>query len=368
MRLAAQLKLSYFPLPIQEAWRIKRFLRLPQDTDFSVLDPCAGCGTALREMTSHGRARRYGIELDAYRAEEARRVLDEVIQGDCFDVHAQVESLSCLYINPPFQHEIGEGRNRRMEELFLAHTYRWLKPGGVLVFVSPITRLYDCRGVLNVHFKDKAVYRLTEPDAVKYNEAVVFGVRRSRGERERLDDAGIAHANRRLFEMTRQPDAIPPLPDDPDQEYPVPPSGPVRLEYRGLPLDAIEDLLERSLAWRRVMRVTHAPKAEFGGRPLLPLHQGHVAILLTSGRLNSGVFGNGPDRHLAFWESAKTIEKFEETRDDGVTEIRERERFSQRLTLLYADGRTALLSERKEAGSEELASTDGSADIHATDP
>jgi hypothetical protein len=106
----------------------------------------------------------------------------------------------------------------------------------------------------------------------------------------------------------------------------------------------LEDLLDRSPAWRQAQRITHAPKPEFSGRPLTSLHQGHVAMLCTSGVMN-GCFGRGQDRHLAYWESVKVVDRHEE-QDDGRTVIHERERFSQRLTLLYADGRMALLSER----------------------
>jgi hypothetical protein len=38
----------------------------------------------------------------------------------------------------------------------------------------------------------------------------------------------------------------------------------------------VEDLLATSPAWRQAQRVTHSPKTEFSGRPLTPLHKGHV--------------------------------------------------------------------------------------------
>ena len=67
-------------------------------------------------------------------------------------------------------------------------------------------------------------------------------------------------------------------------------------------------------------------------------------ILSCSGLLN-GVFGTGEARHVACWETGKVVDRFEETDDQEVTTIRERERFTQRLTLVFADGRTAMLSE-----------------------
>ena len=81
-------------------------------------------------------------------------------------------------------------------------------------------------------------------------------------------------------------------------------------------------------------------------------------ILSCSGLLN-GVFGTGEARHVACWEAGKMVDRFEETDDQQVTTIRERERFTQRLTLVFADGRTAVLSE--ENPDAKCAPADGSA-------
>jgi hypothetical protein len=73
---------------------------------------------------------------------------------------------------------------------------------------------------------------------------------------------------------------------------------------------------------------------------------GGNGLLCTAGLMN-GVFGEGQDLHVAYWESVKVVDRVEEEGGDGdATVIREKERFSQRLTLLYADGRIALLSEK----------------------
>ena len=274
MRTAARLKLGFYPLSVAEASRIRNYLHFSDPA--SVLDPCAGTGAALCAISKDAPAVRYGIELDAYRAAEAGRALDHVIQGSAIDAHAPVESFSLVYLNPPFDFEIGEGRNQRMERIFVEYVYRWLKPAGVLVMILPFDRVYECRGVLTPHFRDKAIYRLTEPEGVKYKQVVVFGVRRTRQERERMNDNGVQQGNRKLLELTRRYEEIPPLPDNPDRIYAVPPSLTAKIDYRGLPLDLIEDLLEKSPAWLQAQRITHAPKTEFFGRPLTPLHKGHV--------------------------------------------------------------------------------------------
>ena len=365
MRQQAKLKLGYYPLPPIEANRISCWLRSP-NLAASLLDPCAGTGAALAAIGPNPIFRRYGIELDAFRASEARSRLEEVIHGSAFDCHSPVESFSLLFLNPPYDFEVGQGRNERMETIFLEHCFRWVKPGGVLVMVIPHDRVYGCRTVLSSHFKEKAIYRLTAPESVLYKQVVLFGIRRTRQERERLTDSAVQSSNRKLHDLTWQYEAIPPLGEAPDRLYPVPPSPPAKLEFRGLPLDQVEDWLAKSPATLQAQRVTHARRVVFSGRPLTPLHKGHVGLLCTSGLLN-GIFGSGADRHLAYWDAVKVSDRIEEEDDNGATVIREKDRFSQRLTLLYSDGRCALLSESpqgKENPDGELAPADGPAEVH----
>src|SRR5215469_1813806 len=150
MRNAARLKMGYYPLPESEGIKLRSLLTYAQTA--SVMDPCVGQGTALHLVTSNAPVRRYGIELDAERACMAAASGIETIQGNTFDAIAEPESLSLLYLNPPYDSEIGSVANRRMEAVFLEHTYRWLVTDGVLVLVIPFERLPDCGGILSSHF------------------------------------------------------------------------------------------------------------------------------------------------------------------------------------------------------------------------
>ena len=179
---------------------------------------------------------------------------------------------------------------------------------------------------------------------MRYGQVVVFGVRRSSRERSQLRDWEVAEARRRIQEMARRPESLAVLPDEPDRTYLVPAGGPVNCAYRGIPLDPVEDLLPTSGGYRQAARILFAPPNRVQGCPLLPLHAGHTAIVAVSGMLN-GMFGSGADRHVAAWSSVKVTDRLEEEADDGTITIRERERFTQTLALVYRDGRTAILSD-----------------------
>jgi len=340
MRLAGRTRLGFYPLPLPEAEGIRRFLAFP-DKQCCALDPCVGDGAAFAEIASDKSVLRYGVELDAGRAEQARAKGIEVVHGNCFDVQCPVESFSLIYLNPPYDFEISEGKSQRMEKLFLEHVYRWLKPGGILVLVVPAKRIADCTVLLARLFRDIRVYRLTEPESVRYGQVAVFGVRRTRQEIDRLRDAEIIQEQLWLASVEREIQEHSPLSLEPDHLYAAPRSGPVRMVHRGLPLDQIEDLLPKSSAYRQASPVLFAQQADVAGRPLTPLHGGHVGLLCTAGMLN-GIFGDGEARHIAHWQSVKLVDKSEEE-EDGKTIIREKERFSNELTLVFCTGEIATL-------------------------
>src|ERR1700693_2192080 len=58
MRNVARIKLGYYPLPPSEGDRIRRLLKFPTEAA-SVLDPCAGTGAALEQITHAAEADRY---------------------------------------------------------------------------------------------------------------------------------------------------------------------------------------------------------------------------------------------------------------------------------------------------------------------
>jgi 16S rRNA G966 N2-methylase RsmD len=339
LRFQGKSRLGFYPLPLSEAQRIRRFLSFPDAS--SAIDPCAGDGVTFEAITSDAAVLRYGIELDAYRAEQARQRIPNVVQGNVLEVQCPVECFGLLYLNPPYDWALGPADSRRTEQSFLSHTYRWLKPGGVLIFVIPGDRLAECSQILSMHFRDVRVYRLEASECVRYKQVVVIGTRRSRRDRERLTDSDITRARLYYASLARNPAQTPVLPSEPDTQYTVPVSGPAQLVYRGLPLDEIEDLLPQSSAYRQAGRILFAEPVSATGRPLTPLHAGHVGLLACSGLLN-GIFGSGDQHHISCWQAVKVVDKTEEE-EDGVITIREKERFSNELTLVYSTGEVAIL-------------------------
>src|SRR5215471_13491114 len=228
MRNAGRLKLGYYPLPLLEAQRLRTYLVFPEKP-FSALDPCVGDGSAFEILVQQTSAVRYGMELDAYRTEQARRRGIEVVHGDTLEVQCRVDSLSFLYLNPPYDFEVGKTDNQRMELVFLRHTGRWLKPGGVLFFVIPKTQLSRCCRTLAEHFEQIHVCRLTDPDSVKFNQVTVLAVRRSRD--RRLRDQELESCTSQVEALSEA--ELAQLSDIPEYQYRIPESEPAVFIYKG---------------------------------------------------------------------------------------------------------------------------------------
>ena len=341
MRPLGKTKLGFFPLPVGEAKRLRKCL---VGSEFSALDPCVGEGVAFVHLLDGIQARRYGIEIDAYRTEQAKALGIETLQASTFDVRSPAESFSLLYLNPPYDFETGATNNQRLELVFLEHTYRWIKPGGVLVFIIPQPQLRVCARILSEYFADLSVYRLTEPASVQYKQIAVLGARRKRHQHVR--DSVLLESIGWLEHLALKSD-IEPLGETPSVRYEVPPSGPVTLVHTGIPLDEVEDLLLESAAYRQASRILLPKQQDVRGRPLTPLHGGHVGLLCTAGMLN-GVFGEAEDRHIAHWRSVKFTDHWEEEEADGTRILHDRERFSHELTLVFANGKTQILTHEKK--------------------
>ncbi len=233
MRNAARIKLGYYPLPVQEARNIRTLL--VSSAPYAAIDPCIGDGTALIEITGNTGAHLAGIELDADRAAASTQNGIATVHGSAFECRVLAETCSLLYLNPPYDTEVGPHSNKRMELVFLEHCYRWVTSEGVLVFVVPAPAVGTCARLLSSQFDRLCVFRLEHPESVRFNQVVVFGRRKKshlRGDPKGADD---------LLRIAYKPHLLPVLNQEVGERYAIPPSSPATITYTGLPLDVIED-------------------------------------------------------------------------------------------------------------------------------
>ena len=226
MRNAGRLKLGYYPLPVEEARNLRNLLVATQSV-FAV-DPCAGDGTALVEITRDLPANNAAVELDADRAAAAAARGIATTHGSTFESHLPAGSCSLLYLNPPYDVEMGRHSNQRLELVFLDHCYGWLKTAGLLIFIIPEMALSHCAKRLASQFERISVFRLGHPESVRFRQLAVIGTRKAEHKR------GDTRAADQLLRLAYAPERLPILGPETVERYPVPPSVAVPVQYRGL--------------------------------------------------------------------------------------------------------------------------------------
>lgn len=322
--------MGYYPTPLSVTERIRNFLSFPNE-NVNLLDPCCGEGTALRKIVDGASATTYGIELDEYRAKRAKDALDHVLHCGYEDVRISNNAYSCLFLNPPYDwqdggHLDGSGQERT-EKAFLKGTVRYLLPDGVLVYVVPQPRVTEeVAKILSYRFEDFSTYRFPDGEYEKFRQMVLFGKKKPRSS---LDDDSFG----KLFAIPYA--GLPELPYLEEPIYELPASPEVRL-FRSTLIDEAE--LERELTssalWKKISRDGNHKNGV--GRPPLPLHTGHLGLLLASGCLD-GKVGEGEDRHIVRGKVEKIKHTEQEYQGDVMIE-REIERYRVSIKVLTQDG------------------------------
>ena len=83
-RLMNNIKLGYYPTDPDNIDLLLRGIKFPEGVTTNLLDPCCGCGKALRQLAQGNNCYAYGVELDESRAEEAQTRLHRVGFGTSF--------------------------------------------------------------------------------------------------------------------------------------------------------------------------------------------------------------------------------------------------------------------------------------------
>src|SRR5574341_926986 len=287
MRLEAEIKMGYYPTPLSVVERIRTFIRFPDD-NVNLLDPCCGDGSGLKNLKGDAKATTYGIELDQNRANKAKKNLDHVLKG----------------------------------------SLKYLQPSGLLVYLIPQKELTeDAAIILSYRFANFQVFRFPDEEYEPFKQIVLFGSKKSEAafnehEYDRLKTVPY----RELLEIPFMEEPL----------YNLPPSGPVQLFRSSLiSEEELERELEESTLWQKIKESAEVTNDSIG-KPPLPLHKGHIGLLLANGCLD-GIVGEGDDRHIVRGKVEKVVSRYEEFEDDIKIE-REVESYRVYIKILKRDG------------------------------
>ena len=163
-------KCGYYPTSIHVAELLKTYFK-PAEI-WRLLDPCAGEGTAASILAKALNCQSWGAELSPARAALAAEKMDRLFNTPWQSCHLTSESITLLFLNPPYSHD-RLGDQKRLELEFLKSTTPKLMRGGALVYIvpHPLLRDLDVASHLAGYYENITVYRYPETG---FNQVIVL--------------------------------------------------------------------------------------------------------------------------------------------------------------------------------------------------
>lgn len=355
MRLEAQTKLGYYKTPISVVDKICSWLSFNErwSKRYSLLDPCAGEGEAILRVDKYAREKYEAkptvttIELD----EKRHKAIEKTVRANpiinATNIHAPYERVklepqtaSLLWLNPPYDDAGGgQGGTRRKEIIFLEDMTQYLMSYGVLVYIIPHKYISGHMArFLAAHYSKLQVFSFDdESDGYSdFNQVVIMGIRR---------DVWVDPDVVNMLEDAREyrPPELKYFDEsdaNPGDYYRVPTTPQHVVRYSLIEYDAedIREMSSQSAAWQRLFDdVSTADRHVSEKRPPIPLHSGHIGLLLASGELN-GAFGKGDSRHVIKGTVIQRSRETTETDEAGNTTEREIEQQMVSIKAINAKG------------------------------
>ena len=311
MRLAAQIKGGFYPAPTSAIQMALDRIDLPAG-DVAILDPCCGKAAALKQLHDALGGTAWGVELDEGRLAESRQTLPDasIIGPASFlsNVACTWRSFSLIWLNPPFDDELGGGR--REELTFLRKATDLLVSGGVLAFVLPerVARQLPIQHFLMGNYEQFTLCPFPE-DERPFDEVLILARRRKKP---------INHwESQERFG---------------DYRYTLPASdGAKRWEKTGL----TEAELATALAASPLRRLLSEHRTRGLTSPPLSLGKGHIALLLASGHLDGVVRPEGEPPHVVRGTVRKEqyVDRVEESESADGQRLRTTTIYSEKIVL-----------------------------------
>lgn len=300
-RLGSQAKAGYYPTPESVCKILKS--KISYEDGARLLDPCCGKGVTLSKLMEDAPNRHtlsaYGIELEHERANEARSRLKKVLWGDALtETYITPGTFGLVYLNPPYDFDFdsnsdADKKKARLELLFLRRFLEVVQYGGWLVFLVPYYILRYCSKLLSRHFDNIQVYSIPNEDFEVFKQCILIGQKRPIAKDQAMrTQVGLDElsgyepdeflANVLDLEMAGTlvvPEAKKPL---------------NIFKARNIdPLEAIPQVKKAGILESSLLELTPKPRTEI--RPLTPLENGHIALMLAGGFMNGAVQKDGTE-------------------------------------------------------------------------
>jgi len=288
-RLASQAKAGFFPTPESVCRILSKMLEIKENA--RLLDPCCGEGKTLSALAEGSDATTYGIELDRDRAIAAGDRLFHTIWSDALlEARVSPAAFGLLYLNPPYDYELApDSKAERQEARFLKRYNGVLQKDGWLILVIPYRSLGCCATTLARYFDQVRVEAFPEEEFASFKQCVVLGRKRSLVEK----DQALAMERTLRALADKEPDQF--LETTPtlsvvNSRMVIPSAKSPSVTFRSTRIDPQEVIsLARGQGLVDEVLGELLPKRCHTIRPLAPLENGHLALLLAGGYMNGEI-------------------------------------------------------------------------------
>ena len=298
-RIESIAKAGYYPTPPRVTElicnRIRHFARHRMPSKgIRILDPCCGQGEAAAAAAQRAsqlglEPSTYGVELNYQRAKAARANLDNVLSCDFFQTTIAHGSFDILWLNPPYDLEVAGSPSRRTETAYLKRCIPYLKKSsGILILIIPRKSLPDCASTLSREFHNLHCLAFPPPEADRFDQLVITGTRKN----EPAPDPAVTQTLTKLAWGLQEPTSIASPPNN--WELTLPREGHLPSEilfanHRINTAQALAEAASRGIFSNPSTKERFWPTRQLTSRPILPLRQGHIAIMTAAGFLDNQV-------------------------------------------------------------------------------
>ena len=343
MRPPAIERMGYYPTDEPVVEIIRTYLK-PSVEKGRLFDPCAGEGKAASTLGKALNCETWGVELSPDRAEKAQNVMDKVYQAPWQSCVLSDESVSWLYLNPPYEFDRFEGQ-KRLEWDFLKTTTSKLMRGGLLTYIIPqkILGMVEVARLLAGHYEAITVYRFPDGLYEKFKQMVVLAYKRklyqSPTDKEVLSLQNLATEELEPIETAVEP--VYELLSAPSRGANGKPIVFKRTDWE--PEEVVEATMEAGVQntseWLDLIHPTRGLTQL--AQPVMPLKKGHIAMLMASGMMGTVRLTDEDGKPMLIkGRVIKVVEKTEQpdTKDaDAVIETF-KDRFVTTVAVLRQDG------------------------------
>ncbi len=339
MRPPAIERMGYYPTANHVAELLKTYFK-PAESG-RLLDPCAGEGTAASILAKALNCQSWGAELSPARAALAAENMDRLFNTPWGSCHLTSESITLLFLNPPYSHD-RLGDHKRLELEFLKSTTPKLIRGGVLIYIvpHPLLRDLDVASHLAGYYENIRIYRYPETG---FNQVIVLATKRVKYK---------IPSHEEVHQVQAWADVEPPMLVEVDEPlYELQPatdkgSGGQSIRFSRLdwqPEEIVDATQKRGLHSSKEWLDLLNPSRGLGElkQPVMPLKKGHIAMLMASGMMGTLRLNDKDGKPmLVKGRVVKITEKVEENTDKkgNLTSAVFRDRFVSTVAILRQSG------------------------------